>query len=53
VRVQQLLEFRWPRGGGFLVVLRKIGKEIAEWGNTYFALSGLAAKLGDNLNPGR
>ncbi len=31
----------WPRGGGFLVVLRRVGKEIAEWGNTYLAPSGL------------
>ena len=27
-------------------------KAIPEWGKTYFALSGLAAKSGGNLNPG-
>ena len=53
MRLQQLPEFLWPRGGEFLVVLRRVGREIAEWVNTYLALSGLGAKLGGHLNPGR
>ena len=39
----------WPRGGGFLVVLRRVGKAIAAWGNTDLALSGLGVKIGAGI----
>ena len=57
MRVQQLVEFLLKADHavvGFLVRdVRRVAKAIAAWGNTYLALSGLGAKLGDNLNPGR
>jgi len=57
VRVRQLPEFLLKAHHavvGFLLRdVRRVAKAIAAWGNTYFALSGLGAKLGDNLNPGR
>jgi len=56
-RVQQFPEFLLKADHavmGFLACdVRRVAKAIAAWGNTYPALSGLAAKLGDNLNPGR
>ena len=57
MRVQQLAEFLLKADHavvGFLLCdVRRVAKAITAWGNTYFALSGLGAKLGDNLNPGR
>jgi len=57
VRGQQLPEFLLKADHAVVAFLlrdvRRVAKAIAAWGNTYFALSGLGAKLGDNLNPGR
>jgi hypothetical protein len=52
VRVQQLPEIRLEADQavvGFLLYnLRRVAKAIAAWGNTYFALSGLAPKWGES-----
>ena len=57
VRVQQLPEFLLKADRAVVAFLlcdvRGVAKANAAWGNTYIALSGLGAKLGGNLNPGR
>ena len=50
MRVQQLPEFLLKADHAVMAFLlrdvREVAKAIAAWGNTYFALSGLEAKLG-------
>ena len=57
MRAQQLPEFLWKADHAvvswWLRDVRRVTKAIAARGNTYLAPSGLAARLGDNLNPGR
>jgi hypothetical protein len=57
VRVEQLPEFLLKADHAVVEFLlrdvRRVAKGIAAWGDTYLALSGLGAELGDHLNPGR